>query len=534
MKREIKKPDNGLGDAFIWLTAAAVSLALLLVGGLCALILFNGLQSFWPGRLQQLELADGKRYLGQEISRQEINAADAGASGISSQFRLQLKQGNRDLYGQDYIWLDESRIAKRDMPADVFVVERLEWGDFYGTPRALRDNDIVLSSNPEEIRTKLPAALKAALLLRKEIDHLSKDLLGAQFTIQAQLQSEIAHGADRGKELAAVTARIASLDQHLTELRASQSPQLVMSAVDGAEKVIPLSQIVRAYASNSMSMHQRIFLYLGKIWEFLSADPRESNTEGGVFPAIFGTIMAVLLMSVISSPFGVIAAVYLKEYAPQGKLVSLIRIGVSNLAGVPSIVFGVFGVGFFVYRLGGSIDQIFFADALPNPTFGTGGILWASLTLALLTVPTVIVTTEEGLASIPRELREASYALGATKFETLWRVVIPALLPSILTGVILAIARGAGEVAPLMITGVVKLAPSMPIDSEWPFLHLNRKFMHLGFHIFDVGFQSPNVEAARPMVYTTALLLILIVILLNVTAITLRNKLRNRFRLAGV
>jgi phosphate transport system permease protein len=244
--------------------------------------------------------------------------------------------------------------------------------------------------------------------------------------------------------------------------------------------------------------------------------------------------MMVMIMSIMAVPFGVMAALYLREYARQGVLVRLVRIAVNNLAGVPSIVFGVFGLGFFVYVLGGSIDKAFFSESLPTPTFGTGGILWASLTLALLTVPVVIVATEEGLAAIPRGIREASLALSATKLETTLRVVLPAVMPSILTGLILAMARAAGEVAPLMITGVVKLAPALPLDGAWPFLHLDRKFMHLGFHIYDVGFQSPNVDAARPMVFATTLLLLLIVVLLNLFAIATRNRLRRKYAGAAV
>ncbi len=233
--------------------------------------------------------------------------------------------------------------------------------------------------------------------------------------------------------------------------------------------------------------------------------------------------MMVVLMSMLAVPFGVLAALYLREYAHQGILVRLVRIGVNNLAGVPSIVFGVFGLGFFVYFIGGSLDQAFFPERLPTPTFGTGGILWASLTLGLLTVPVVIVASEEALAAVPRSMREASLATGATKFQTILRVVLPAAAPGILTGLILAMARGAGEVAPLMITGVVKLAPDLPLDGIQPFLHLERKFMHLGYHIYDVGFQSPNVEAAKPMVYATTILLLLIVVALNLTAIVVRN-----------
>jgi len=167
---------------------------------------------------------------------------------------------------------------------------------------------------------------------------------------------------------------------------------------------------------------------------------------------------------------------------------------------------------------------------LPSPTFGTPGLMWASLTLALLTLPVVIVATEEGLARIPSSVREGSLALGATKAETLWRTVLPMSTPAMMTGLILAVARAAGEVAPLMLVGVVKLAPALPLDGNSPFLHLDRKFMHLGFHIYDVGFQSPNVEAARPLVYATALLLVVIIVALNLTAIAIRNRLRERYR----
>jgi len=303
---------------------------------------------------------------------------------------------------------------------------------------------------------------------------------------------------------------------------------VTLLTVDGQTKEIPLGGIVRIVPANELSWFGKVRLYFSRLWEFVADDPRESNTEGGIFPAIFGTVMMVLIMSVLVVPLGVVTALFLREYAKDGLLVRTVRVAVNNLAGVPSIVFGVFGLGFFVYAVGGTIDQLFYSSKLPTPTYGTGGILWASLTLALLTVPVVVVATEEALAAVPRNQREASLALGATKWQTIWNVVLPGATPGILTGLILAMSRGAGEVAPLMLTGVVKLAPSMPLDGTFPFLHLDRKFMHLGFHIYDLGFQSPNSEAAKPMVFMTALLLLLVVVSLNLFALRLRQKLRAR------
>ena len=325
-------------------------------------------------------------------------------------------------------------------------------------------------------------------------------------------------------EYKGLQAQLADLYQQINR------DSLTAEVADGRIVNIPLSKVVRADRPNAMSVIAKMRFYCVKLWAFLTDEPREANTEGGIFPAIFGTVAMVLIMSIIVTPFGVVAAVYLREYAKQGLTTRIVRIAVNNLAGVPSIVYGMFGLGFFVYFLGGNIDKLFFPEALPAPTFGTPGLLWASLTLALLTLPVVIVATEEGLARIPRSLREGSLALGATKIETLWRVVLPMASPAMMTGLILAVARAAGEVAPLMLVGVVKLAPTLPLDSNFPFMHLDRKFMHLGFHIFDVGFQSPNVEAARPLVYATALLLVIIIALLNFSAVALRNHLREKYR----
>ena len=217
------------------------------------------------------------------------------------------------------------------------------------------------------------------------------------------------------QRLAELNAQYAQAEARLGEVLAQTSTtRVTLAAVDGTEKELPTIDIFRAYRANELSLGGQAAVYASRLWEFLSGDPRESNTEGGIFPAIFGTVMMVVLMSMLAVPFGVLAALYLREYARQGLMVRVVRIGVNNLAGVPSIVFGVFGLGFFVYFVGGSIDQAFFPERLPTPTFGTGGILWASLTLGLLTVPIVIVASEEALAAVPRAMREASLATGAT------------------------------------------------------------------------------------------------------------------------
>ena len=337
--------------------------------------------------------------------------------------------------------------------------------------------------------------------------------------------------ADIAESRTGLDRQYESLQEELAGLYTAINRDSVdVQAMNGTVLDIPLGKIVRMYQPNAMSVGQKMAFYVEKITEFLTDDPREANTEGGIFPAIFGTVTMVLLMSIMVTPFGVVAAVYLREYATQGWMTRTIRIAVNNLAGVPSIVYGVFGLGFFIYFIGENIDHALFPESLPTPTFGTPGLLWASLTLALLTVPVVIVATEEGLARIPRAVREGSLALGATKAETLWRVVLPMASPAMMTGLILAVARAAGEVAPLMLVGVVKLAPSLPIDGNFPYIHLDQKFMHLGFHIYDVGFQSPNIEAARPLVYATALLLVIVIALLNFSAVRLRNHLREKYK----
>ena len=537
-----RRPSTHRGESAVWLAGSGLGTCLLLISGMIALILTNGLGFFWPGPLVQLTLRDGSRLLGEVSAREGI--PQPGTPEHLERFRIQLKLGNRDLTGTDFRWVDETAIARRDYPGDALYVERREYGPFIGMPAALVEGDRRVAEGSAAVLQALPALVEQAERDRRAIRSLERDELGtinyrieqARLEMRA-LELDTSAGADTSRARAALEQRTAALQARYQQLeeelarvveRASRQ-KLLLRAVDGAEKELPVIDVFRAYPANQLGTLQRLRVYGSRLAEFLTGDPRESNTEGGIFPAIFGTVMMVMIMSLMAVPFGVLAALYLREYARQGFFVRAVRIAVNNLAGVPSIVFGVFGLGFFVYIVGGTIDSVFFPERLPTPTFGTGGILWASLTLGLLTVPVVIVAAEEALSAVPRSMREASLAAGATTFQTLVRVVIPAAAPGILTGLILAMARGAGEVAPLMITGVVKLAPDLPLDGFFPFVHLERKFMHLGFHIYDVGFQSPNVEAAKPMVYATSILLLLIVVLLNLTAIIVRNRMRRKY-----
>ncbi len=534
----ISRSARAFGDSAAALCGGALALNLVLIAGLLGLLAYNGLGYFWPKPLVLLHLRDGSKVLGELCDEQTV----ASEAGKPARRRLQLKVGNRDLYGADFRWVESADVVSTELPPDALVLERLEWGNFYGRLVELRGEGEPLAGEAAwEAFGPLHAAKERE---RAAIDRLQRGDIGDVNREMEDLHPErvgverhVAPGpardarlADLDRRIAEVQARFDALASRLSRARETLLRETaVMEAADGSRKTIPVGQIVRAVRPNAMGAVAKTALYASRIAEFLTGQPRESNTEGGIFPAIFGTVMMVFLMSIAVVPMGVLAALYMREYAKQGLGVRLVRIAVNNLAGVPSIVFGVFGLGFFVYVVGGSIDRLFFADSLPTPTFGTGGILWASLTLALLTVPVVIVATEEGLAAVPLGVREGSLALGATKFETIWRVVLPAAAPGVLTGMILAMARAAGEVAPLMIVGMVKLAPALPVDGHFPYFHMERKFMHLGFHIYDVGFQSPNVEATKPLVFATALLLIAVVTAINLVAIVVRNRLRRRF-----
>ena len=541
------------GKPWIWLTAGAVSICLLAVIGLLGLIIARGMVHFWPSDINAYQYQDpyqngeivqvvGELREKEEVSLERIR--DSGVELESSSDRIQrylIKVGNRDIGGSDFRWIIKPLISGISTPKEIIVFERLEWGNLHGDLQQLKIDGATVAEGPGSWEA-LQKQIKTTLDLHSTIRDIEKSDIGSINYAMEQLRLE-----KRTLELKNGASPEALADIQLETERLQQEYELLQNRLQGLYREIgratitvkvstgqtvelPLSKVVRAYQPNKLSLFAKTLFYFEKVWEFLSEDPREANTEGGIFPAIFGTVIMVIIMSMLATPFGVIAAIYLREYAKQGFITRTIRIAVNNLAGVPAIVYGVFGLGFFVYFLGGSIDSLFFPESAPAPVFGTPGLLWASLTLALLTMPVVIVATEEGLSRIPRSIREGSLALGATKAETLWRTIIPMASPAIMTGMILAIARAAGEVAPLMLVGVVKLAPSLPLDGNFPFVHLDRKFMHLGFHIYDVGFQSPNIEAARPLVYATALLLVIVIVVLNLAAIAIRNRLREKYK----
>jgi len=537
----------------VWATGAALAAVLLLTAVLLTVVVYNGVGVFWPESVALVKFDDGTAVLGVRI-RSEVNP-DTDIRTV------QFKTGNRELdpARQDFHWYPAKEIREITWPEDVFVVERLENGNFYGILQEVNAPNLDVPAGGV-LKDRFLAALDAARRKKAaEIDPLAQKLStlsdelqsiryavlraeyrrdralegspqGAPGLATPALDAELARLAAREEALKAESDAMVSRQQD--EVEALRRNSAIFRTAAGATKTIPLVEIVRPYTPNAMGLAEKIAHYFAKIGELLRENPRESNTEGGLFPAIFGTVMLVFLMAITCFPLGVLAGVYLGEYAKEGPLVRTVRIAVNNLAGIPSIVYGIFGLGFFVYGVGGLIDHWLFPERVANnmPTYGTGGILWASLTLGLLTVPVVIVSTEEALRTIPRGLREGSYALGATKFQTLSRVLLPMASPGVMTGFILAMARAAGEVAPLMITGVVKLAPDLPMDGSAPYFHLDRKFMHLGFHIYDIGFQSPNVEASKPMVYVTTLLLLLIVLSMSSLAIWLRNRMRKQFQ----
>ncbi|TKD61233.1 phosphate ABC transporter permease PstA [Cobetia marina] len=566
------------GGPWGWLNAMAVSVSLVLVLGLISLLVVGSLSHFWPSRLVEVELttqpgqsvtalkttrgepaADNRHLLG-ELMHEELrpSAADTGDQQRERQSQRWwlLQTSSQDGASASWQWLPDTLMENIRFPRQALMLEMRDGRVLYGMARALSDpltgeldHSPQLSSdsavpgaptpslhqNAEALHARLAALegqRRQLAALRADSEALSARLLALQQQLSARqgpVTTQDEADASLNAELETTREALITREGQLLALRgALDAGQLLLGGNGGHEGRIALNDIRHVWQPNAMGFGGRLLLTLERFRDFVSGSPNEGS--GGIWPAIFGTVLMVVLMAILVMPFGVMAALYLHEVAHQGRLTRLTRIALRNLAGVPSIVYGVFGLGFFVYGLGAGLDELFFSERLPTPTFGTGGLLWASLTLALLTLPVVIVATEEGLARVPHRLREGALALGATRFETLRRVVIPAASPALMTGLILAVARAAGEVAPLMLVGVVKLAPDLPLDDSFPWLHLDRKFMHLGHQVYDLAFQSSDAFSSRPLVYATALVLVVVILCLNLSAIRLRHMLAQRYK----
>lgn len=542
-----KKERAAPGEPMVWFSGMWLSIGLLMIVFFLLVIFANGIRVFWPDPVVQIELTanssarwkDSRFLAGEVRKRQQQRMANEAGEKISE---IQLYLGNKDAYGFAFQFVDGLDIVKETLPENILIVERMEYGNLIAYPVKIQlKGGKVVDAGDEGFNNILDTAVQEANGRREAISRIEKKQIGAVNRAmeknklnlrKAELSGEASESLQKEfrRRREELQKEYEALAAEAVKLRDQQEESVFFYRLaTGEERSNPVGQLVSFYYPNQLSLGGKISHFLSSGWGFLVNEPREANTEGGVFPALFGTFAMTIIMCILVVPFGVISAIYLHEYARQGIMVRVVRIAVNNLAGVPSIVYGVFGLGFFVYLVGGSIDSLLFPERLPTPTFGTGGLVWASLTMALMTVPVVIVATEEALAGVTRGMREASLAAGASKWQTIQRIVIPGAIPGIITGMILAIARGAGEVAPLMLVGVVKLAPTLPIDTIAPFVHLERKFMHLGFHIYDLGFQSPDSEAAKPMVFATTLLLIALVVVLNAAAILIRERLRKKY-----
>ncbi len=609
-------PQSRAGEPKVWLCGLGLTLGIAMVVVLLSYIFLKGMEVFTPAPVKIYTIAAGgpenpdeQRVLG-EFRRAQVQRLPGQPEVPESNLFV----GTRE-FGGAFRWVNDANIRSTEVPDEAMRIERTEMGFVFGLPIEIQlgEGKSIPASSPEFLPA-VKSALREVVTRRAEIRALEVGEIGriAYKITRAQQRLSGMERRNEGSpdELRKIQTDIESWQEQqavlmtkAAEMREAQKSYNLVLDIVRQEQPVTLSfdNIVSIERPNAMGTWEKTTTFTSRFWNFLTAWPRDANTDGGIWPAIFGTFIMTIIMSIFVTPFGVVAAIYLREYASQGFMVRAVRISVNNLAGVPSIVFGVFGVAFFIYTLGSFIDRgssepvdastflmlgitliaVTFAaifvtvlnspkpgrahasetmrmlcttlwcafvvltialiwknpfftgfhrDALPSPTFGTGGILWASLTLALLTLPVVIVATEEALAAVPRGVREAALACGASKWQMIQRVVLPASSPGILTGVILAMARGAGEVAPLMLVGVIPAASTLVADANAPFIHAERKFMHLGFHIFDVGFQSPDSEAARPLVFATTFVLILLVVVMNLAAILIRNRLRKRLQ----
>lgn len=498
----------------ISLTAFFTSLLLIALVSVLILISIRGSAYFWPEPIYKVT---GGKQNGGSFSVLANVFEESGGQDVT----LKYSDGEHP-YGYQK-QLEKSYILNSELALDSAEIKLLDGRRILSTPQYI----VVPDELPQPL-TNIDTILEDVALLTLQIETLNTRHLAPIHEALSEFDKRNVDADAPAREKLEGAFNAYQQRVEALEKRRAQYVLLVEFA-DQTPFAVPIASIQDVDFVSRLSLFEKWQVVFSEIAVFLTDSPKQANTSGGVFPALFGTVLMVFLMTIIVTPFGVLAAIYLSEYAPNTALTTVIRVSVSNMAGVPSIVYGVFGLGFFVYTLGGSIDELLFSESLPAPTMGSPGVFWAALTMAILTLPVVIVATEEGLRRVPEGLKAGSYALGATKMETIIRTVIPIASPGIMTGVILAIARAAGEVAPLMLVGAVKFAPTLPIDGEFPFLHLDRQFMHLGVLIYDGAFHSQTDGKSASMMFASCLLLLVVVFVLNILAVLLRARLRKRY-----
>ena len=544
------KQQKTIGESQVWLTGLGLTFGLAMTVSILGLIIYYGLGVFWPKdvvtatvpvelAVQDKQGLKSQKFLGIEVKRveQKRPGKQTGPAPVSVQFYT----ANRDAYGSTFVFVPEKDLViEEERNPNVMLIERETDSRAMVLPLELIVDGKSTPIDSPDFRKNLDAALEIANQKREKAEHIVhgelRDLSHELKNLQVDVYVKNRDGKDASEELAKMEAIKKIADEKslaVNELHKEQNKDTLKVQISGGMTYdLSVGNIIRYNFPNQLSTGGKVALFFENVYEYVTAAPREANTEGGIFPAIVGTLVMTLIMCIPVTFFGVITAIYLHEYAKETFLTRAIRIAINNLAGVPSIVFGAFGLGFLIYVVGVRVDELFFSDwkaATGEPVFGGGGLLWASLTLALMTLPVVIVSTEEALAAVPSGLREGAMGCGATKWQSIWTVILPSSMPGIITGMILAMARGAGEVAPLMLVGVIKVVHALPVDFTAPFVHLDQKFMHLGFHIYDLGFQSPDSEAAKPMVFATTLFLILTVTVLNLAGIIIRQRLKKKY-----
>jgi phosphate transport system permease protein len=403
------------GEPWVWFTSLGLIVGLSMVAGLLGLVLINGFSVFWAPQVPTVKLKDGTEIVGQLVQRRVRSNSPASDPHYERQYQI----GLRELNNTSYVWVDELNIIDEKFVPETLGLERMENGPAFIIPKIIVDSKGTQHAADAHIYSLIQTEVELATEVREQVLNINQNKIGR---VNAEMEASriaLRRAEDRQEPTVALTDKINNLDHEFTELKKEAeavSKPTAMAHLEGVDArghvvSIPFSNIVRAWEPNRMTLAERIGLMFSRVREFLFDAPREANTEGGLMPAIFGTLVMTVFMSLLVTPVGVIAAIYLKEYAKDGVVLRVVRICVNNLAGVPSIVFGVFGLGFFVYVLGGTIDQLFFSDQLKynnnTPVFGTGGLLWCSLTLALMTLPVVIVATEEALSAVPRGMRRS-------------------------------------------------------------------------------------------------------------------------------